>query len=134
MRAGQMEQQIHFCTTADGVRIAYATVGEGTPLVKAANWLNHLEFDWRSPIWRHLVDALACDHQLVRYDARGNGLSDWDCDEISFDAFLRDLETVVDTLGLPRFALLGISQGCALSIAYAVRHPDRVSHLILHGG
>jgi pimeloyl-ACP methyl ester carboxylesterase len=81
-----------------------------------------------------VVDALACDHRLVRYDERGNGLSDWDCDEISFEAFVRDLETVVDTLALPRFALLGISQGCAVSIAYAVRHPERVSHLILHGG
>src|SRR5205809_9682 len=72
-----MEQEIHFCTTTDGVRIAYATAGMGTPLVKSANWLNHLEFDWRSPIWRHLLEEFARDHLLVRYDERGNGLSDW---------------------------------------------------------
>src|SRR5258708_7094847 len=72
-----MEQQIHFCTTDDGVRIAYATVGEGPPLVKAANWLSHLEFDWRSPVWRHLLAEFARDHTFIRYDERGNGLSDW---------------------------------------------------------
>ena len=129
-----LEQEIRFCTASDGVRIAYATVGEGPPLVKAANWLNHLEYDWQSPVWRHLPRALAKDHLLVRYDERGNGLSDWDVDDISFDAFVRDLETVVDAVGLEHFALLGISQGCAVSIAYAVRHPDRVTHLVLYGG
>jgi DNA-binding SARP family transcriptional activator/pimeloyl-ACP methyl ester carboxylesterase len=129
-----LEQIIRFCTATDGARIAYATVGRGPALVKAANWLNHLEYDWESPVWRHLLTALARDHLLVRYDERGNGLSDWDVDDISFDAFVRDLETVVDTLGLERFALLGISQGCAVSIAYAVRHPERVTHLVLHGG
>ena len=82
-----MEQHIHFCSTSDGVRIAYATVGEGPPLVKAANWLNHLEFDWQSPIWRHLLEEFARDHLLVRYDERGNGLSDWDVEDLSFDKF-----------------------------------------------
>lgn len=129
-----LHPEIQFCTAPDHVRIAYATVGTGPVLLKTANWLNHLEFDWRSPIWRHLLEALARDHRLVRYDERGNGLSDWDARDISFEAFVRDLETVVDVLGLQRFALLGISQGCAVSIAYAVRHPQRVSHLILHGG
>jgi len=130
----QMEQEIRFCTAEDGVRIAYATVGEGPPLIKAANWLNHLEFDWESPIWRHVLRELASDRTLVRYDERGNGLSDWDAEDISFDAFVEDLEAVVDAVGVERFALLGISQGCAVSIAYAVRHPERVSHLVLHGG
>lgn len=132
--ASHDEQDIRFCTSSDGVGIAYAVVGEGLPLVKAANWLNHLEFDWQSPIWRHMFAELSRDHQLVRYDERGNGLSDWEVDDISFDAFLRDLEAVVDAIGLDRFALFGISQGCAVSIAYAVRYPERVSQLILYGG
>ncbi len=132
--AGHDEQEIRFCTASDGVSIAYATVGEGPPLVKTANWLNHLEFDWQSPIWRHVFAELSREHQLVRYDERGNGLSDWEVDDISFEAFLRDLEAVVDAVGLERFALLGISQGCPVSIAYAVRHPERVSQLVLYGG
>jgi pimeloyl-ACP methyl ester carboxylesterase/DNA-binding SARP family transcriptional activator len=126
-------QKIQFCTTADDVRIAYASVGEGTPLVKAANWLSHLELDWDAPIWSPLFRELARDHLFVRYDERGNGLSDWDVDEISFDVFVADLETVTNALGLKRFALLGISQGGAVSIEYAVRYPERVSHLILFG-
>ena len=87
-------QRIHFCTAADGVRIAYASVGAGPPLVKAANWLSHLELDWDAPIWSPLFRELARDHLFVRYDERGNGLSDWDVDEISFDVFVTDLETV----------------------------------------
>jgi len=130
----QLQQEIRFCTTSGGVQIAYASVGQGTPLIKTANWLNHLEYDWQSPVWRHLLEELAKDHRLIRYDARGNGLSDWDVDDISFEAFVRDLETVIDAAGVERFALLGISQGCAVSIAYAVRHPERVSRLILYGG
>lgn len=116
------------------MRIAYAEVGQGPPLLKAANWLNHLEYDWESPIWSHLLHELAAEHQLIRYDERGNGLSDWDVDDISFEDFVRDLESVVEATGIDRFALLGISQGCAVSIAYAVRHPERVSHLVLYGG
>jgi pimeloyl-ACP methyl ester carboxylesterase/DNA-binding winged helix-turn-helix (wHTH) protein len=127
-------QEIHFCTSSDGVRIAYAAVGAGTPLVKTANWLNHLEYDWHSPVWSPMLHELARDHRLVRYDERGNGLSDWDVKDISFEAFINDLETVVDAVGLKKFPLLGISGGCAISIAYAVRHPERVSHLILYGG
>jgi eukaryotic-like serine/threonine-protein kinase len=128
-----MEQQIHFCTTADGVRIAYATVGEGPPLVKAANWLSHLEFDWRSPVWRHLLREFARDHTFIRYDERGNGLSDWNVTDLSFDAWVEDLESVIEAAGVERFPLLGISQGGAVAIAYAVRHPEKVSHLILYG-
>ena len=128
------QQEIHFCTASDGCRIAYALAGHGPPLVKTANWLNHLEYDWQSPIWSHLLHALAAEHRLVRYDQRGNGLSDWEVDDISFEAFVRDLESVIEATGLKRFALLGISQGCAISINYAVRHPERVSHLVLYGG
>lgn len=127
-------QKIQFCTAEDGVRIAYGSVGEGPPLVKAANWLSHLELDWDAPIWSPLFRELARDHFFVRYDERGNGLSDWDVSEISFETFVTDLETVVDSLELDHFPLLGISQGASVSIDYAVRHPERVSHLILFGG
>ena len=130
----RLHQEIHFCTASDGARIAYALAGNGPPLIKAANWLNHLEYDWESPIWSHLLHALAAEHRLIRYDERGNGLSDWDVEDISFEAFVRDLETVVEAAGLERFSLLGISQGCAVSIAYAARNPGRVSHLVLYGG
>ena len=129
-----LQQQIHFCTASDGVRIAYASAGSGPPLVKTANWLNHIEYDWQSPVWSYLLHGLAAEYQLVRYDERGNGLSDWDVEDISFEAFVRDLETVVDAAQLQRFALLGMSQGCAVSIVYALRHPERVSHLVLFGG
>lgn len=128
-----MEQDIHFCTTSDNVQIAYSTAGSGPPFVKVANWLNHLEEDWKSPIWRHLLDEFSRDHTLVRYDERGNGLSDWNASELSQDAFVSDLESVIDALGVDRFPLLGISQGGAVAIAYAVRHPEKVSHLILFG-
>jgi pimeloyl-ACP methyl ester carboxylesterase len=126
-------QQIRFCTAQDGVRIAFATSGSGPPLVKTANWLSHLEYDWISPVWRHWLNELSLDHTLVRYDERGCGLSDRDPADGSFDAWVHDLETVVDTLGLERFPLLGLSQGGAVAIAYAARHPERVSHLILYG-
>jgi pimeloyl-ACP methyl ester carboxylesterase len=96
--------------------------------------MNHLEYDWESPVWGHVFRGLARRYSLIRYDARGNGLSDWDVAELSFDAWLRDLETVVDVAGVDRFPLLGISQGCPISVAYAVRYPKRVSHLILYGG
>ncbi len=127
-------QEIKYCRASDGVRLAHTTIGQGLPLVKTANWMNYLEYDWESPIWHHLLEGLARNHTLVRYDARGNGLSDWDVDEISLEAWVGDLETVVDAVGIERFPLLGVSQGCAISIAYAVRHPDRVSYLILYGG
>jgi len=128
------KQEIKYCRTANGVRLAFATAGSGRPLVKTANWLNHLEFDWESPIWRHFLHRLAQNRTLIRYDARGNGLSDWDVPDISFEAWVRDLETVVDAAGVERFPLLGMSQGCSVSIAYAVRHPERLTHLVLYGG
>jgi FixJ family two-component response regulator/pimeloyl-ACP methyl ester carboxylesterase len=125
---------LRFCTTTDGVRIAYTAIGSGPPIVKAANWLSHLQYDWESPIWRHWIEGLAAQNRLIRYDERGNGLSDWDVEDLSFEAMLADLESIVDAARLDRFALLGISQGCAISIAYAVKHPERVSHLVLYGG
>jgi len=128
-----IKQAIRFCSTEDGKRISYATSGSGPPLVKTANWLSHLEFDWRSPVWRHWLEALSADHTLVRYDPGGCGLSDWDVDQISFDSWLRELEAVVAAARLDRFPLLGISQGGAIAIAYAVLYPERVTHLILYG-
>lgn len=132
--APALEQRIRFCTAADGARIAYATSGEGPPLVKPANWLTHLEYDWESPVWRPWLHELSRGHTLVRYDERGSGLSDREVADLSFDAWVRDLETVVDAMRLERFPLLGISQGCAVAIAYAARHPERVTRLVLYGG
>jgi pimeloyl-ACP methyl ester carboxylesterase/DNA-binding CsgD family transcriptional regulator len=129
-----VKQEIRFCTAADSVRIAYATVGSGPPLVKAANYLTHLEHDWAGPVWCHWLRELARHHTLVRYDERGCGLSDWDVTDFSIDAWVQDLEAVVHALDLERFPLLGISQGASVSVAYAVRHPEKVTHLILYGG
>lgn len=128
-------QQIRFVRSSDGVRLAYASSGSGLPLtIKAATWLSHLEVDWGSGVWSHLLRAMSARGSFVRYDERGCGLSDWLVPELSFDSWVRDLETVVDALQAPSFGLLGISQGAAVAIAYAVRHPERVSHLVLHGG
>ena len=126
-------QQIRFCVTPDNVRLAYATVGSGPPIVRVANCFNHLDFEWGSPIWRHWVRDLARGHSILRYDGRGNGLSQRDVDNFSLDAWVQDLETVVDAAGLDTFALMGHSQGSSVAIAYAVRHPERVSHLVLCG-
>lgn len=127
-------QKIQFCKTSTGVNLAFASVGSGPPLVKAANWLTHLELDWSAPIWSPLYRELAQEFTFIRYDERGNGLSDWDVDELSQETFVKDLECVVDNLGLEKFPLLGISQGAAVSIEYAIRNPERVSKLILFGG
>ena len=128
------KQEIRYCTSQDQVSIAYAVSGGGPPLVKAANWLSHLEYDFNSPVWNHWWTALSNQYRLIRYDERGCGLSDWEIGEFSFEAWVQDLELVVDTVGLERFPLLGISQGASVAISYAVKHPERVSHLILYGG
>ena len=124
-------QQIRFATTSDGVKIAYAESGKGLPLVRAGHWLTHLEWDWQTPVWGPWLEALSARHQLFRYDSRGCGLSDRNIDSIKLEDLVADLEAVVDAAGLHRFALLGASQGGAVSIAYAARHPDRVSHMVL---
>ena len=126
--------QIRFARSHDGVRLAYAVSGRGHLLIKAATWLSHLEHDGNSPVWRHLLHEFARRWQFVRYDERGCGLSDWEVPELTFDSWVRDLETVVEACGAGRFALLGISQGASIAIAYAVKHPERVTHLVLHGG
>jgi pimeloyl-ACP methyl ester carboxylesterase/DNA-binding winged helix-turn-helix (wHTH) protein len=131
--AAPRDQEIRYCRSPAGVRIAYATTGSGPPLVKAANWLTHLDLERDSVIWGHWIDALSERHRLVRYDERGCGLSDWRVSEFGLDAWVEDLELVVASAGLTRFPLIGLSQGGAVAIAYAVRHPERVSRLILVG-
>jgi pimeloyl-ACP methyl ester carboxylesterase len=109
-------------------------VGDGPPLVKVANYMSHLEHDWSSPVWRHWLEELTRSHTLVHADERGCGLSDWDVADLSFEAWVRDLEAVVDAVGLTRFPLFAMSQACAVAVAYAARHPERVSRVVLHGG
>jgi len=129
-----MQQTIRFIKSADGVRLAVATSGSGAPLVKSANWLSHLEFDWQSPVWRHWFRFLSSGRQLIRFDPRGCGLSDWNAEDLSHEAQVADLEAIVAASDLDRFPLLGVSQGGAACIEYAVRHPERVTRLVLHGG
>lgn len=127
-------QKIEFCSAPDGVQLAYAAVGDGPAVFKMPNWLNHLEYDWSSPIWGPLLHDLATHYRLVRFDQRGTGLSDWTVDDISNKAMLADVETVVEAAGLERFAILAASQGCAIAIRYAVKHPERVRCIIMCGG
>jgi pimeloyl-ACP methyl ester carboxylesterase/DNA-binding CsgD family transcriptional regulator len=127
-----MNQRIRFCTSRDGTRIAFATAGSGPPLIRVANWFTHLELDWESPVWRHWSQALVEKRTLIRYDPRGSGLSDRDVSDFSLDAMVSDLEAVVDALGLRRFSLLGLCQGGVVAVAYAARHPERVSRLVVY--
>lgn len=130
-RADEFTQRIRFCTAEDGTRLAYALSGSGPPLVKAANWMTHIDLDVDSAVWGHWLRGLSSDHTLVRYDERGCGLSDWDIKAFSFDDWVDDLLLVVDDAGLDRFPLLGISQGGAVAVAFAARYPERVSRLVL---
>ena len=125
--------RIHFCKSFDGARIAYANAGRGPAMVEVATWLNHLEHDWKSPVWGPRLAELSNHFSLTRYDSRGCGLSDRNVESLTFDGCLRDLEAVVDAAGLKHFVLLGCCQGSGLAIAYAARHPERVSHLVLYG-
>ena len=130
-----MKQCVRYVRTPDDVSLAWAEAGRGMPLVKAANWLTHLEYDWESPVWRHWNQFLASNFHYIRHDERGCGMTDWKVGDLSFPRWVEDLELVLDATGIERpFALLGISQGAATAVAYAVRHPERVSHLILYGG
>jgi pimeloyl-ACP methyl ester carboxylesterase/DNA-binding CsgD family transcriptional regulator len=119
-------QQVRFCTAPDGVRLAYAVHGRGPPIVRAATWLTHLDADWESPVWRHWLAELGDGHTLVRYDERGCGLSDRELGALSVDTWV--------AAGVDRFTLLGVSQGAAIALLYAVRHPERVDRLVLYGG
>jgi pimeloyl-ACP methyl ester carboxylesterase/DNA-binding CsgD family transcriptional regulator len=128
-----VNQEIRFCRSRDGTRLAYAIHGTGPPLVVASCWLSHLQHDWQSPVWRHFLDDLGAMSTVIRYDERGFGLSDWNVADFSLPARLADLEAVVESLGLERFALLGMSGGSAPALAYAVAHPERLTRLILYG-
>lgn len=128
------DQEITFCRTKDGVDLAIASAGRGMPLVRPCRWFTHVEHEWHNPFRADLYHFLADRFRLIRYDGRCNGLSDWDVADVSFEALQHDLDTVVDALGLRSYALLGISQGSSLSIAHAVRYPERVSKMVLHGG
>jgi len=132
--ADSAAQRTYVCKAEDGTRLAYAWLGEGPPLVKAANWLSHLELDWRFEVWRHWLALFSRRHTLLRYDARGNGLSDWAPPELSFERFVSDLATVFDAAGVQRAPVVGLSQGASVAVAYAARHPERVSGLVLVGG
>jgi pimeloyl-ACP methyl ester carboxylesterase/DNA-binding CsgD family transcriptional regulator len=131
--AAAFHQDIRFAQSGDGTRLAYAVVGDGFPLVRAAHWLTNIDLDWQTPMWRPWFDALGARYRFYRYDSRGCGLSDRDAIDATLDVLVADLEAVVDAAGLDRFALLGTSQGGAISITYAVRHPERVTHLVLLG-
>ncbi len=128
-----MQQSIRFCTTADGVKLAYATSGNGTPLAMSATWLTHLEHQWQSLAWQPWLEAFSRGHQLLRYDPRGCGLSDRNTDKLSFENWVRDFESVIDAASLPRFDVLATCWGGPVAIEYAARHPERVSRLILYG-
>lgn len=128
------EQKVHFTNSFDGARIAYAIAGKGPTLVKAANYLDHLSFAWDSPVWGHWLEELTSRHTLIRYDERGTGMSDRNASDLSFQAWVSDLEAVVNAAGLDRFSLFAMSQACAAAVAFAARHPERVNRLVLHGG
>lgn len=126
-------QEIRFCTAKDNLRLAWTTAGEGRPIVKAPNWVSHLELDWRGPNMAHIFASLAARYRLVLLDARGNGLSDWEMDNISFDLMVDDLERVFDAAGVDRAPIFGMSQGCAIAAAFAARCPERVPAIVMIG-
>jgi pimeloyl-ACP methyl ester carboxylesterase/DNA-binding CsgD family transcriptional regulator len=130
----RVTQRIRYVRTADGVQLAWAEAGTGPVLIKAANWLTHLEYEWESPVWRHWIRFFSDHFRFVRHDERGCGMTDWNVGDLSFERWIEDLETVVSVAGPQEpFALLGISQGAATCLAYAARHPERVSQLVLYG-
>ena len=129
----KVEHRVSFTTSFDGTRIAFASAGNGPPLVKVGNYMGHVEYDWDSPVWAHWLEELTRSHTLIYYDERGSGLSDWNAEDVSFEAWVRDLEAVVDAAGLRRFPLFAMSQAGAVAVAYAARHPDKVTRLIVHG-
>jgi class 3 adenylate cyclase len=129
----EVEQEIRFCTTPEGVRIAYAVLGEGTPLVYVPGWISHLELDWQLPLTREGWQAYAPHFRVIRIDKRGTGLSDRNVGDYSLESRVRDLEALVEHLGLGEFMLSGISEGGPTCISYAAKHPERVTRMALYG-
>ncbi|KIC27699.1 alpha/beta fold hydrolase [Leisingera sp. ANG-M6] len=129
-----LQQRVKYCSSPDGTHLAYTTIGNGPPVLKAPNWINHIEYEWQSPVWGQFLAEFAGNCSLTRFDQRGNGLSDWEVDEISEDRMIDDMFTVANAAGLDRFALFGISQGAAFSMRFAAQYPERVKCLILLGG
>ena len=130
----ELKQHVQFCLTDDDAQIAFARVGTGATILKAPNWMSHIEYEWRSPIWGPLLNKIAAQHELIRFDQRGGGLSDWDVAEISEDRMISDINDIVNYESLERFTMLGLSQGCAFSIRFALENPEKVNGLILFGG
>jgi pimeloyl-ACP methyl ester carboxylesterase/DNA-binding CsgD family transcriptional regulator len=128
-------QRIRYVRTTDGVQLAWAEAGAGPVLVKAANWLTHLEYEWESPVWRHWIRFFTDHFRYIRYDERGCGMTDRNIGDLSLERWVADVEDVVKAADLrDQISLLGISQGAAICVAYAVKHPERVSNLVLYGG
>lgn len=128
-------QQIRYVRTTDGVQLAWADAGAGPAVIKAANWLTHLEYEWESPVWRHWIHFFTDNFRFVRYDERGCGMTDANTGDLSLERWVEDVEEVVAAADLREpFTMLGISQGAAICVAYAVKHPERVSKLVLYGG
>lgn len=133
LKRRKLEHRISFTTSSDGTRIAFGIAGDGPPLVKVGNYMGHVEYDWDSPVWAHWLEELTRSHTLIYFDERGSGLSDWNAEDVSFEAWVRDLEAVVEATKLRRFPLFAMSQAGAVAVAYAARHPERVTRLIVHG-
>jgi pimeloyl-ACP methyl ester carboxylesterase len=130
---GRVKHEIRYCTTGDGVQIAYSVMGQGPPLVRVLGWFTHLEYESQVPFWRAFAERLSNHYTLVRYDGRGTGLSDRDIEGITWEGSIRDLEAVIDATGLDKVAVFGISQGGPAAIDYAIAYPERVTHLIIYG-
>lgn len=130
-----LRQHVRYVTASDGTRLAWAEAGSGPVLVKAANWLTHLEYEWRSPVWKHWLQFFSAHYRFIRYDERGCGMSDWQCGRLSIDQWTDDLEAVIEASGaVGPVTLFGVSQGACACIAYALRHPERVERILLYGG
>ena len=132
---GQVSRQrVRYLTTGDGAQLAWAEAGAGPIVVKASHWLSHLDYDWESPVWKHWTEFLTAHFRLVRHDERGCGLSDWKAGNFSLDQWVGDLEAVIGAAGITEpITLLGLSQGGATCLLYALKYPERVSRLILYG-
>ena len=133
-REDNFHQNIQFCVSEGDVQIAYSSIGKGFPILKAPNWLNHIEYEVRSPLWSPFLKSFSEKYELIRFDQRGNGLSDWEVEEISEDSMITDMRAVVDSTNINNFAIFGMSQGCAFAIRYAAEYPEQVKCLILFGG